>query len=212
MDFLQRLKPYHLDVLKEIGNIGAGHAATALSQLLNKTIEMSVPAVRIVSFQELPEQVGGAETEVAAIFLRIEGEAPGSLFFISKIEDIEKIVRQLTGITSFQLQSPPYHEVGISAFQEIGNILAGSYLSSFSDFTKLSLQPSVPGFSVDMAGAILSYGLIELSQVGDSAIVIDTQIKELDGDEEQMKGHFFLLPDPDSFEVIFSVLGVGENE
>lgn len=212
MDFLQRLQPYHLDVLKEIGNIGAGHAATALSQLLNKTIDMSIPAVRLVSFQDLPAQVGGADTEVAAIFLRIEGEAPGSMFFISKIEDIEKLIRHLTSVDSFQLRVPPYDELGISAFQEVGNILAGSYLSSFSDFTKLLLQPSVPAFSVDMAGAILSYGLIPLSQVGDYAIVIDTEIRELVGGQGQISGHFFLLPDPDSFEVIFTALGVETNE
>ncbi len=212
MDFLQRLQPYHLDVLKEIGNIGAAHAATALSQLLNKTIDMSVPDVRLVSFQDLPDQVGGADTEVAAIFLRIEGEAPGSMFFLSKIEDMEQLIRHLTNIQSFQLQAPPYDELGISAFQEVGNILAGSYLSAFSDFTNLILQPSVPGFSVDMTGAILNYGLIPLSQVGDYAIVIDTKIKELEGKQGLISGHFFLLPDPDSFEVIFAALGVETNE
>ncbi|TWI55180.1 chemotaxis protein CheC [Halalkalibacter nanhaiisediminis] len=212
MDFLHKLRPYHLDVLKEIGNIGAAHAATALSELLNKQIDMSVPDVRLVSFQDLPEQVGGADTEVAAIFLRVEGEAPGSMFFISKIEDMEQLVRHLTKNKSFQLKQPPYDELGLSAFQEVGNILAGSYLSSFSDFTKLMLQPSVPGFSVDMTGAILSYGLIPLSEVGDYAIVIDTEIRELNREKAHVSGHFFYLPDPDSFEVIFAALGVETNE
>ncbi|GAE24275.1 chemotaxis protein CheC - inhibitor of MCP methylation [Halalkalibacter wakoensis JCM 9140] len=211
MDFAKKLKPYQLDVLKEIGNIGAGHAATALSQLLNKSIDMSVPSVRIVSFQDLPDQVGGADTKVAAIFLRIDGDAPGSMFFISTIEDTEKLIRQLINKEAFQLQQPPFDEMGESAFLEVGNILAGSYLSSLSDFTQLSLQPSVPGFSVDMAGAILSYGLISLSEVGDYAIVIDTQMMELEA-EKPISGHFFLLPDPESFEIIFSALGVDRHE
>ncbi|MDT8859005.1 chemotaxis protein CheC [Alkalihalobacillus sp. MEB130] len=207
---MEKLKDYHLDVLKEIGNIGAGHAATALSQLLNKTIDMKVPAVRIASFQELPDHVGGADTKVAAIFLRIEGEAPGSMFFISTVEDTEKLIRHLIHQESIQLMNPPFDEMAVSAFLEVGNILAGSYLSSLADFTQLSLYPSVPGFSVDMAGAILSYGLIPLSVVGDYAIVIDTQMMELEA-EKPISGHFFLLPDPDSFEKIFKALGVHEN-
>ncbi|MFC0558584.1 chemotaxis protein CheC [Halalkalibacter alkalisediminis] len=208
MEFFQKLKPHHLDALKEIGNIGAGHAATALSKLLNKKIDMSVPAVRLVSFQDLPDQIGGADQKVAAIFLRIEGDAPGSIFYISHIEETEKLIQHLTNELTFQLQEPPYDELGTSAFLEVGNILAGSYLSSLADFTQLSLQPSVPGFSVDMAGAILSYGLIPLSEVGDYAIVIDTEMMELDAKEGRIRGHFLLLPDPQSFKEIFTALGV----
>jgi chemotaxis protein CheC len=208
MDFFS-LKPHHLDVLKEIGNIGVGHAATALSQLLNQTVDMSVPAVRLVTFQELPEQIGGPEEKVAAIFLRIEGDAPGSMFYLSHIEDAEKLIQHLTNDSSFQLQESPLHDgLGISAFLEVGNILAGSYLSSLADFTNLSLNPSVPGFSVDMVGAILSYGLITLSEVSDFAIVIDTEMMEARTKEGGIRGHFFLLADPCSFKELFSALGV----
>ncbi len=210
LDFLERLKPYHLDVLKEIGNIGAGHAATALSQLLGKTIDMKVPDVRVISFQEITDLVGGSDVIVAGTFLRIEGDVPGSMFFMVPITEAEVLIQRLTGNKSFQLQQPPYEEMGISALQEVGNILAGSYLSSLSDFTKLNLQPTVPGLSIDMAGAILSYGLIPLSQVGDTAIVIDTHITEI-RESHKAAGHFFLLPDPDSFDILFSSLGVDTN-
>ncbi|NEU29352.1 chemotaxis protein CheC [bacterium LRH843] len=209
LDYLEKLQPHHLDVLKEIGNIGAGHAATALSQLLGKQIDMSVPNVRLALLSDLPEQVGGSEKEVAAIFLRIEGEAPGSMFFITDITDSENLVRQLTNNESFQMKEPPYEELGISAFKEVANILAGSYLSSFADFTKLNMQPSVPGISIDMIGAILSHGLILLSEVSDYAIIIDTEIKKVDEENRKVTGHFLYLPDPDSFEVIFGALGVG---
>ncbi|WP_062048748.1 chemotaxis protein CheC [Bacillus sp. JCM 19034] len=212
MDDLKKLQPIHLDVLKEIGNIGAGNAATSLSVLLNMTIDMSVPDVRVVPLQEIHEQIGGADTEVAAIFLRIEGQVTGSMYFITNIDDIEKMIRRLTKNDQFQLKDPPYDEMGISAFLEVGNILAGSYLSSFSDFTKIDLQPSVPGVSIDMAGAILSYGLIPLSEVGDLAIVIDTEIVEVDKERQKVSGHFFLLPDPGSFQTIFNALGVHLNE
>lgn len=213
MAFLDKFTNVHLDVLKEIGNIGAGHAATALSTLLDKKIDMRVPKVRIVSFDEMMDMAGGPENTVASVFLRIEGDAPGSMFFVLSIEQAHMFIRQMLGDVQFSFEKPPYNELAISALQELGNILSGSYLSSLSDFTNLDLYPSVPALSIDMVGAIISFGLIELSQVSDYAIVIDTA---LDDDNlsasESITGHFFLLPDPDSFEIIFRALGVHSNE
>ncbi|WP_216827967.1 chemotaxis protein CheC [Alkalihalobacterium elongatum] len=212
MSYIERIKPYHLDVLKEIGNIGAGNAATALSTLLNRSIDMKVPSVRIVSFQEITELVGGADKVVAAIFLRLEGDAPGSMFLLVPVSEAEELIKRLLGDPSFQLTEPPFDDLGLSALQELGNILAGSYLSALSDFTQLHLQPSVPAISIDLAGAILSYGLIEVSQVSDFAIVIDTEVYEIDNNDSHSSGHFFLLPDPDAFERIFKSLGVEMDE
>ncbi|GGJ56122.1 chemotaxis protein CheC [Anoxybacillus voinovskiensis] len=208
MATIRDLNADHIDILKEIGNIGAGNAATALSQLLNKKIEMNVPNVQIVSFDEMMDLVGGAEQVVAAVFLRIEGEAPGSMFFVLSLPQAERFVKQMTGDALFSLASPHPSELGISALQELGNILAGSYLSALADFTKLTLYPSVPALTVDMIGAILQYGLLELSRVGDYAIVIDTAVHEEQQPEDSINGHFFLLPDPDSFVPIFRSLGV----
>lgn len=213
MVFLDKFSTVHLDVLKEIGNIGAGHAATALSTLLNKKIDMRVPKVRVVSFDEMMDMAGGPENIVASVFLRIEGEAPGSMFFVLSIEQASTFIKQMIGDVNFSFEQPPYNELAMSALQELGNILSGSYLSSLSDFTNLDLYPSVPALSIDMVGAIISFGLIELSQVSDYAIVIDTALDDDDLDvSESVKGHFFLLPDPDSFEIIFRALGVFLNE
>ena len=98
-----------------------------------------------------------------------------------------------------------FSDMEISALQEIGNILVGSYLSSLADFTRLNLSPTVPSLAIDMAGAILSFGLIQFGQMGDHALLIDT--KFLEGDHE-VEGHFFFIPDPESFEKIFVSLGV----
>ncbi|MGE6258774.1 chemotaxis protein CheC [Heyndrickxia sporothermodurans] len=207
MDFDGRFSNIHLDILKEIGNIGAGHAATALSMLLNKKIEMKVPSVRIVPFKEIMELGGGAENVVVSVFLRIEGDVKGNMFFILPIEQGERFIRQMLGDSTFTLSELPYSELGISAAQELGNILAGSYLTAFSDFTKLDLLQSVPALSVDMFGAIISFGLLEASQVSDYAIVIDTALYEADS-SSSVDGHFFLLPHPESFQIIFESLGV----
>ncbi|RZT22918.1 MULTISPECIES: chemotaxis protein CheC [Fictibacillus] len=210
MDFT-KINHIHLDILREIGNIGAGHAATALSTMLNKAVDMKVPSVNVISFDEITEMVGGSENIVASVFLRIVGDAPGCMFFMLPIEQAEKLLGDLLGGEAVQLTEGVHSEMTISALQEVGNILSGSYLTSFSDFTGLNLQPSVPATSIDMAGAILSFGLLEISAVSDFAIVIDTaftDIKKLD----EVKGHFFLLPDPESFAKIFNALGVPMDE
>ncbi|MBS4217728.1 chemotaxis protein CheC [Bacillus sp. FJAT-49711] len=212
MELKKIITPFQLDVLKEIGNIGAGNAATALSVLVGKNIDMKVPSVRIVTFDEMLEMAGGHDTIVTAVFLRVEGDASGSMFFILPIEQATKYVQKLTGDMSFSFENPPYSEMGLSAMQELGNILSGSYLSSLSDFTGLDLYPSVPSISVDMAGAIISYGLIELSHSQDYAIVIDTALNEENTNSVSVNGHFFLLPDPNSFSVIFNTLGVEMND
>lgn len=92
-----------------------------------------------------------------------------------------------------------------SILSEVGNILAGSYLSSLADFTQLAMLPTVPGFAVDMAGAILSYGLLHMSHMGNEALLIDTNFLE---GSNRVQGQFFLIPDPESFDAIFEALGV----
>ncbi|MBD8035407.1 chemotaxis protein CheC [Solibacillus sp. A46] len=209
MNFSEKITSLHLDVLKEIGNIGAAHAATALSTLLQKKIDMRVPDVRMVSFNEMMELAGGPENVVVGIYLRIEGDAQGSMFFILPLEQANRFIRSLIRDDSFDFNTPPYSELGLSAMQEMGNILSGSYLSALSDFTGLKIYPTVPGLSIDMFGAIISIGLIELSQVSDTVIVINTSIyEEAISDDEAVKGHFLLMPEPDSFETIFKALGV----
>ncbi|CAM3918712.1 cheY-P phosphatase CheC [Geobacillus stearothermophilus ATCC 7953] len=207
LDDIRNLTGTHIDILREMGNIGAGNAATALSMLLNKKIEMAVPRVQIATFAEMMELIGGPEQVVACVYLRVEGEAPGNMFFVLPPDQAEKFVRRMTGDGSFSFQGEA-HELGRSALQELGNILAGSYLSALADFTRLNLHPSVPALAIDMIGAVLSFGLLELSRVGDCAILIDTAIYDDRRPNESINGHFFLLPDPESFSIIFRALGV----
>src|SRR5574344_1748265 len=135
----------HLDVLKEIGNIGAAHAATSLSMLLNKKIDMHVPKVEMVPFNDMMELVGGPEKVVVGIYLRIEGDALGSMFFILPVEQANRFIRSLIQDEQFDFGKVTVAEIGMSDMQEMGNILSGSYLSAFSDFTGLKIYPTVPG-------------------------------------------------------------------
>ncbi|CAM4253202.1 chemotaxis protein CheC [Saccharibacillus endophyticus] len=203
MEIFSKLEGFKLDVLKEVGNIGAGHAATALSQLLNKPIDMAVPKVQILPFEDIAEKVGGAEKIVLTVFFRVEGDAPGNLFYIMGPEAGKSLLQRLGAFEpteGFELT-----EMEQSALGEIGNILAGSYLSSLADFTNLAMSPTVPALALDMAGAILSYGMIQFGEMGDAALLIDTTFVQ--GNDE-VEGQFFLIPDPESFDKIFTALGV----
>ena len=203
MSTFKYFKELNMDVLKEVGNIGAGNAATALSRLLNKPIDMAVPKVQVLPFEEVCERVGGSERVVVAVFLRVDGDAPGNLFFILGIEAAKNLLKRLAGFNVEQDET--FNDMEMSALNEIGNILAGSYLSSLADFTKLYMTPTVPALAIDMAGAILAYGLLQFGQMGDDALLIDTTF--LEGSNE-VEGKFFLIPDPESFAKIFEALGV----
>lgn len=212
MSYIEHLTSSHLDMLKEIGNIGAGNAATSLSQLLDEKVDMKVPSVKVLGFDEMMEMVGGPEELIVSVFLRIKGEAPGSMFFVLSPEQAEDLVFRITGENGLNVENLLHSEMALSALHEVGNILSGSYLSALSDFTNINMQPSVPSLNIDMVGAILSFGLVELSKQSDYAIIIDTTTLDGNREEETVNGHFFLLPDPDSFKKIFNSLGFPDYE
>lgn len=187
------------DLLREISNIGSGHAATALSQLLDKRIMLNVPRVQIVPISDVPDIVGGPETPVAGLYFRIFGQARGSILILLPYESAVGLIQTLLNRS---IQGAPLHEIEASALKEIGNILAGSYLNAIGQMLNLVLMPSVPGLAIDMAGAVLDTILIELSRFGESAVLIETEFIS----ESKITGHFFLLPDPESLDLILKIL------
>lgn len=205
-----QLKDFQLDVLREFGNIGAGNAATALSQLVQKPIDMKVPRVKLLSFNEITEYLGGPEEVVVAVFLRMEGEICGNMFFFLQYEVAKTLVRTVVGDQGHGDEE--FNEMDISVLHEVGNILSGSYLSALADFTHLAIQPTVPSLAIDMSAAILSYGLLEVGKIGDYALVIDTEFIEGELDHSSINGHFVLLPDPEAFSKLFDALGVPLHE
>ena len=206
MSVFNGIREEHLDILREVGNIGAGHSASALALLLNRKIEMEVPFVKLMSFDELVNLFGGADLPVASIFLRMEGDFPGSMFVIMPFSEAEQLIRELVGNPEFEMDSMTPNDIGASALHELGNIMAGSYLTALADLTNRQMYPSVPELTLDMFGAVISEGLIELSQVGDQVIVIDNSIFD-EEHNRKVKAHLFLLPDYDSFEKLFHALG-----
>lgn len=204
-----QLNALQLDALREIGNVGAGNAATALSQLINKKINMSVPKVSVAPIGDVPDLVGGPETLVAGVFLRVFGQAPSSILFLlphdSAFALVDTLMHRTTDRTDYEIT-----EMEESALKEIGNILSGAYLNALAHFTQITLLPSIPSLAIDMAGAILSIILIQLGQVGDYALVIETEFSA-NTENDDVRGHFFLIPDPGSLSIILEAIGVKEN-
>ena len=203
-DDILELSPVQLDALREIGNVGAGNSATALSQIINHRIDMNVPQVSIVPITEVPDLVGGPDVMVAGVFLRVYGAAPSNILFLLPQESAFYLVDMILGKPHGETKTLDFMDE--SALMEIGNILAGAYLNALFNLTKLSLLPSIPALAMDMAGAILSVVLIQLGQMGDHALVIET---EFQADEDGIKGHFFLVTDPGSLDTILTAVGVG---
>jgi chemotaxis protein CheC len=189
------------DALKEIANICAGNAATSLSQLLNKKIEMNVPNVHFLPIAQVPNAVGGADTLVVSVVFQVFGDAPGIVLLLFPQQDARILAGILTGKTAV---SGVFTEMDQSAIKEAGSILSAAYLNTLSVVTKLGLIPSTPGIVIDMAGALIDYILIELSAVTEYALLLDSVFIDA---EKSVQGHFFLLPNPGSLEAILKAIG-----
>jgi len=203
---LDEINSMHFDVLKEIANIGAGNATTALSKLLDQKVDMKVPNIEFMEFKDLAEAIGGAENIVVGILLTLETGIEGMMMFILESESAEKIVNLLMGgMRENPTTLEEFNDMDFSALSEIGNIIAGSYLSSISAFTNMTITSSIPYLSIDMAGAILSVPAIEFGKMSDKALLIESEF----GDKDTViNGYFILIPTLEAFNQIFSSLGL----
>lgn len=200
---LEKVTEQYYDVLKEIGNIGAGNAMTALSQMIQCKVDMKVPQVRLLGFDEIGTLMGGEEQLMVGIYLAVEGDVTGSIMFLLKQESAKHLVNKLM----MGMGSPgrlDLDEMELSAMQEVSNIITGAYLNSLSTLTNLTIYPSPPAVTVDMAGAILSVPAIEFGTMGDNILLIQTQFY----DETKIDGYFILIPDLKSYEKILKALGI----
>jgi chemotaxis protein CheC len=189
-----------LDALKEISNIGAGHAVTALHQMTHRVITLEVPAVNLLPFSQVVDTLGGPEEEVVGLFFRVYGASRGNMLVVMPRGSAERLLTILFNGTG---PKRPLGELEISALKEVGNILASSYLSAVGGLLSLPLIPSIPAFSLDMAQAVVDLLLIELAEVTHQALVIQTDFTTRD---KSFAGHFCLLPDPASIETILKAI------
>ena len=199
---LDDMNSMYIDVLREIGNIGAGNATTTIAQMLNERIDMKVPNVQLMEASELGTAICAEDEIIVGIFLEVQTDIAGSMMFLLPMDSAQNVVNMLMHRSSDYRE--PFDDMDLSALKEIGNIIAASYLSALSTMTQLTITPSVPYIAVDMAAAILSVPAIQFGQYGDNALLIQTEF----GEENKVSGYFIWLPEPDSYEKILTSLGI----
>ncbi|MEO8031079.1 MAG: chemotaxis protein CheC [Gemmatimonadota bacterium] len=203
MDDVRDLHALQQDALREVANIGAGHAATALSQLTNRTIMISVPEVNITRLEEVPEVLGKADDVVAAVLMHMMGDLTGRTLLIFP----EPSARQLCDIL---LKRPigtteVFGAMEQSGLKEVGNILSSAYLNALSDFMGMMLVPSVPSLAIDLCGAVLTSTYMNFGYARDFVFCVETEFL-LEDRTLNLTGHFLLLPDVASLRVIFDAI------
>lgn len=196
------LSDTHLDVLREIGNIGSGNAASALATMLNHPVDIAVPRVRILDYEEVTQNLGGPEQLLVGLMLSMEGDVSGMIMFLLNREFAHMVLNTLMG-TSLE-EDGLLDEMGSSAIEEVGNIMAASYINAMSSLTGLNINISVPDLCVDMAGSILSVPAIYYANISDKIIFIED---EFSSTAEQAGSHILLIPEVDSLKKIMMSLG-----
>ena len=197
-----------LDAIKEVGNIGTGNAATALSGLLSQKIRMEVPQTEIVSIYEIGEHYGDPTEIVGAVFVRSLGGFRCSLIFMQKEEDadlmVEMLLKQQFG-TYIPVDEIP-EDMKDSALSEVGNIVLSSFLNAINVLIGTQHQISVPGVAHDMLSAVLDVVASIYGQMGETALLVNTELS-VEGRAE-ISGHIILIPDPDALEKLLEKLKV----
>lgn len=200
---LDHVSENYMDVLKEIGNIGAGNAMTALAQMMQCKVDMTVPQVKLLEFNEVGTIMGGEEQVMVGIYLAVEGDITGSIMFLVERVSAKHLVNKIMmgyGVS----EGDDFNEMEMSAMKEVSNIITGAYLNSLSTLTNMKIYPSPPDLTMDMAGAILSVPAIEFGAIGDKLLLIQSQFY----DEVEINGYFILIPDLESYSKILASLGM----
>jgi chemotaxis protein CheC len=189
-----------LDALRELANIASGTAATALSQMLGREVELNVPRAMALPLADAVDAAGSPEDVVTGIVLQIEGDLDALVLLVVPIE-AAAILCQLLGVE-------PGSEVGDSALSEIGNILGTSYLNALAAMTGLGMMPSPPHLATDLLGAIVASVLAQTAGAEDVVLVLDS---ELDVADQPCSLSFMLLPASGRADDLLAPLGLSST-
>lgn len=199
----EEMSELQLDALREIGNIGSGNAATSLSEFINVPVDIKVPAVKILDYDEVVANLGGPETMLLGVLLSMNGEVRGMMMFLQEKDFVHATLNSLLGTNLHEFKD--IDEMGYSAMQEVANIMASSYVNAIGLLTGLKIFTSVPSITVDMIGAVLSVPAIYYADISDKMIFIEDSFT-CGGNETQ--SHILMMPDTQSLNMIMKKLGL----
>jgi chemotaxis protein CheC len=204
MEDLRSLKAIQLDALREVANIGAGHAATALSQMVGKTIMITVPTINVSRLEEIPPQVAAPDEPVAAVLMYMLGDLTGRTLLVFPRRTAMRLASLLLRRDS---TGEVFSEMQQSAIKEAGNILSSAYMNALSDFMGMMLLPSPPSLAIDMSAAVLSTAHLQFGTDKDYVFCVESEFIMGDRDE-RMSGFFLLLPDAASLQAVLKAVNV----
>lgn len=197
------LSAMHMDVLREIGNIGAGNAATSLAVMLNQQVDITLPKVNLVGFDQVAEAVGGAEALCYGVLVTLNGDIDGMMMFILDKRFAHKVLNILMGQRFEDFDE--MDEMSLSAIKEVGNILSAAYVNSIAELAGVRIELSIPYVSIDMAGALLSVPIIKFGSIGDKVLFIEENFKSND---ENVMSHMILFAEIESLNLMLGKLGL----
>jgi chemotaxis protein CheC len=204
MEAFQSLKALQLDALREVANIGAGHAATALSQMVGETVMISVPTISVSPLEDIPAQVAEPDEPVAAVLMHMLGDLTGRTLLVfprrTAVHLAEMLLRRNAAPGAFD-------EMEQSAIKEAGNILSSAYMNALSDFMGMMLLPSPPSLAVDMSNAVLTTTYRQVGGDRDYVFCVESEFLMNDS-AERLRGFFLLIPDPASLQAILKAVHV----
>ena len=205
MEDIRSLKAIQLDALREVANIGAGHAATALSQMIGGPIMISVPTINISRLEEIPPQVAEPDEPVAAVLMHMLGDLTGRTMLVFPRGAALRIAELM--MHKPQKSSTDFGEMEQSAIKEAGNILSSAYMNALSEFMHLMLLPSPPSLAIDMSTAVLTTAYLQFSTDKEYVFCVESEFMMTDL-SEKLRGFFLLLPDPASLQAILRAVRV----
>lgn len=203
---LEKLNEAQLDAIKEVGNIGTGNAATALSMMLDKKVEISVPQVKVIPISKIPFFFENPEEVVCSVKMELKEDMTGEILLVFDPKTVKALARVLTGMEIADITE--MDEFTSSMMKEIGNIMCGSYITALAGFTNLFINPEPPELIVDMISAIISEISIPLALAGEENILLVETLIEIEGLEEALQGYLLLVPSVDSLEKLLKALGM----
>lgn len=196
-----------LDFFKELENIGAGHAVTALASMLDRPIGLNVPTATLCDFKTITGLLGGPETLVAGLLVGMEQDLTGSILFVLSMQDASDLAASVIRAMGVEdaFESGALTDMQQSALTELANILCGSYINAVGELTGLSIHCSVPCLVIDMAAAIMNLPAAVYGQYSDSVLLLETVFTD---DDREITGHFFLIPDVESHRILMQKMGL----
>jgi chemotaxis protein CheC len=201
---ISQLNEMHLDVLKEIGNIGSGNAAGALSELIMKPTDITVPDVKLLDFNEAINFLGGPDIIAVGMLVELSGDIIGKVIYVMQHGFISNLTEALFGTPVDDLLE--MDEMASSFITEVGNIMTASYVNAIASLTSLTIDISVPQMTIDMVGAILSVPAVEFAMTGANKVLFIDDSFIVDGCE--VRSNMILVPETSSLQTLFDRLGV----